>query len=384
MKQRPVMGAMLQIHNQFNPMVVAPPPLPKLSIVRKRGRKHLHYKRQSFIDTFISQDLIEHMTATQRLATGTIRTRVSRIRTFLRWLKENPAELNERTIELFFYHLKTETKMTGSSLNTYIPALISYEKYLHDRQGQEQFISGFHRFRQEDPNIVPLTVEEAKQLKDFCFKSPGNSAHRTHMELILFLIDTGARWEDGQGLICENVDLVSKQISYRQLKTGKIRIVHIEEPLLSILVKRTEDRQPNDLVFANSFDNNLAYHDFFYALKNTARALDIKKRVSPHVLRHSYAQNLYDQTGDIYLVKDVIGHKSINSTMRYLRNSGKRVKEAQMLHPHLENNIPPDTRIRLIRDNLESIGLENDDRFDREAINRAINNFVNDLNRAIR
>ena len=54
----------------------------------------------------------------------------------------------------------------------------------------------------------------------------------------------------------------------------------------------------------------------------------IGKKVSPHKMRSTCAVNLYDKTGDIYLVKEVLGHKNIANTQRYARVSANRKREA--------------------------------------------------------
>ena len=46
-------------------------------------------------------------------------------------------------------------------------------------------------------------------------------------------------------------------------------------------------------------------------------AAPLKKRISPHKLRSTFGTNLYNETGDIYLVADVLGHADINTTRRH-------------------------------------------------------------------
>ena len=46
-------------------------------------------------------------------------------------------------------------------------------------------------------------------------------------------------------------------------------------------------------------------------------AAPLKKRISPHKLRSTFGTNLYQETGDIYLVADVLGHSDVNTTRRH-------------------------------------------------------------------
>lgn len=54
----------------------------------------------------------------------------------------------------------------------------------------------------------------------------------------------------------------------------------------------------------------------------------ITRRASPHTLRHTFATNLYQKTGDILLVKDALHHRSITSTLVYARTDEARVRDA--------------------------------------------------------
>jgi len=241
-------------------------------------------------------------------------------------------------------------------------------------------MGGFRPYREEEPTIIPLSVEEVKLLKN----TPVISRHQVMKDMVIFFTDTGARWEDGQGLRVKSVDIIGQQVNYTQLKNGKRRVVILEQQLLLILNSRIRGKDSENLVFTSSKGNVVYYSDFHKFLKKLARSAGITKRVSPHVLRHSYAQNLYDQTGDIYLVQDVLGHKSLSSTLIYLRNSGKRIKHAQQMHPHLAENITPQLRIGQIEDELEKHKLEEDEKFDHLKVKKATNDYILRLHEAIR
>ena len=52
-------------------------------------------------------------------------------------------------------------------------------------------------------------------------------------------------------------------------------------------------------------------------VKNYARSVTTLKKITPHKLRSSYGTALYQETGDIYLVADVLGHKDVNTTKKH-------------------------------------------------------------------
>ena len=336
------------------------------------------------MSTISDNDLQQYLRTKANLGKGTIITRRSRIFIFLRWLEERQKPLITESIEQFFLYLQDEKNLTNTSLNTYQQALLSLEKYCLARNICGKFMTGFSRYQEEDPNIIPLTVEEIRLLKQSCLKETTSLVSQVNNDLTLFLIDTGARWEDAQNLRVNSVDIIGRHISYIQLKNKWKRSLLLEDPLLLILRDRIQGKGEEMRVFTNSHHGMIHYPDYYQYLKKLAKRVGITKRVSPHIIRHSYAQNFYDATGDIYLLQNLLGHKSIKSTLRYIRNSQKRMDDAQQRHPHVAENINPRIRIDLLEESLKSHAIEKDEKFDHLKVKEAFNNFILELHRAIK
>jgi integrase/recombinase XerD len=330
------------------------------------------------------QDLRKYMAATLGLSQGTIVTRLSRIKIFYSWLRTNNCPITTLSVEDFFWFKKESEGLQGSSLNVYIHSLRTFESYLVARGISEKFMDGKRKYRMEDPNKIPLSAEEIKILKDACREKTPKKLIQVKRDMIILLIDSGMRWEDAQSLTCKSVDVIGRQLIYIQMKTGRQRIVHLEEPLLSILQERILYKEPAELVFTNSLGRKQHYAEFYQFLVDLAKSLGIVKHVSPHILRHSYCQNLYEQIGDINLVKDTIGHRNINSTLRYVRNSPKRVRTAQQMHPHLTPDVKPQIKIDVLEKEIHSQAFEEDERFDYLKVKEAIGRFVLELHHAIK
>ena len=69
-------------------------------------------------------------------------------------------------------------------------------------------------------------------------------------------------------------------------------------------------------------------------IQDTVKKASIKKHVSPHMLRHSFATHLLNEGCDILTVKELLGHESLESTQVYTHVSNERLREVYLkCHP---------------------------------------------------
>ena len=70
-------------------------------------------------------------------------------------------------------------------------------------------------------------------------------------------------------------------------------------------------------LFLSMQDRRISVRSVELMVKKYARIASPLKKISPHKLRSTYGTMLYDETGDIYLVADVLGHKDVNTTRKH-------------------------------------------------------------------
>ena len=143
------------------------------------------------------------------------------------------------------------------------------------------------------------------------------------LALMTLLLGTGIRVSECVGLNLGDVDFKNDGISIHR-KGGKEVTVYfgeeVEEALLDYLEERKgiipESGHENAL-FLSSQRRRLNVRSVENIVKKYTASLGLGKNITPHKLRSTYGTALYRETGDIYLVADVLGHSDVNTTRKH-------------------------------------------------------------------
>lgn len=143
------------------------------------------------------------------------------------------------------------------------------------------------------------------------------------LALLTLLLGTGIRVSECVGLNLNDVDF----------KNGGIRIVRkggyeavvyfgeeVEDALLDYWDERTHKAAATgheDALFLSMQNKRISVRAVEKLVKKYASKVTSLKKITPHKLRSTYGTNLYRETGDIYLVADVLGHKDVNTTRKH-------------------------------------------------------------------
>jgi len=186
--------------------------------------------------------------------------------------------------------------------------------------------------RHEKP-IIRLEIDEVARLLDAVETSEGLSerqkkyANRTRLRdmTILFLfLGTGMRVSELVGLDIDHVDLSINGLLVTR-KGGNQAILYFPEEVADILRTYLAEREKSTALpgheralFLSLQKKRIGVDAVENMVKKYARiAAPLKTKISPHKLRATFGTNLYRETGDIYLVADVLGHSDVNTTRRH-------------------------------------------------------------------
>ena len=161
-----------------------------------------------------------------------------------------------------------------------------------------------------------LNTQERKAL----LAAPRLQAPTGHRDLCMMtlMLNAGLRASEVLHLRGRDIDWTSGQLMVREGKGKKDRSLWLSEPDLDLL-RAWKSRRPvaGELLFTTLRGTPIKDRDLRAMVKRRARKAGIIKDVHPHMLRHTFATDLYRVTKDIRLVQKTLGHADLSTTMIY-------------------------------------------------------------------
>ncbi len=147
--------------------------------------------------------------------------------------------------------------------------------------------------------------------------------------MIRLMLNAGLRSSEVLNLKVKDLDWMSGKLAVRQGKGQKDRILWINEGDLELL-KSWRERRPeqSDLLFITLQGRPVLDRYLRAMVARVADKAGIEKRVHPHLLRHTFATDLYRETKNIRLVQKALGHEDLSTTMIYTRIIDDELEDA--------------------------------------------------------
>ena len=185
-----------------------------------------------------------------------------------------------------------------------------------------------------DKEIIRLDTDEVVKLLDFVEncgdqltgqkKVYYEKTKYRDLAILTLLLGTGIRVSECVGLDLQDVDYKNQGIRITR-KGGKQMTVYFGDEVADALLRYMEmDREHavtlpgnENALFLSTQHKRMGVQSVENMVKKYARQIAPNKKITPHKLRSTYGTALYRETGDIYLVADVLGHNDVNTTKKH-------------------------------------------------------------------
>lgn len=244
----------------------------------------------------------------KRYSSNSIETYVNAFRQFLTYFKEQDVDvLTEKQIEQFINLQVTERGISVS----YQKQLVAAIKFWYiGVLGKKMTLDYLYPDRSEFKIPVVFSQEEIKKMLDMC----ENIKHRA---ILATIYSCGLRLSELINLMIKDIDSSAMTVTVRQGKGNRDRVVVLSEKLLVLLRDYFKKYKPEEYLFEGQIGGKYSERSVQQVLKQILAKAKINKQGSVHTLRHSYATHLIEQGTDIRFVQELLGHKSIKTTLIY-------------------------------------------------------------------
>lgn len=169
-----------------------------------------------------------------------------------------------------------------------------------------------------------------------------NTRNLKHKLILTLLYGSGLRRNEVLDLKVEDIQVERKCVHIRNGKGKRDRIAPLAHSFFELYPPYLNLYRPVDFLFTGQFKPQYSGTSIAQFLKASAQKAGIKKKVTPHMLRHSYATHLLEKGVDIRYIQTLLGHSSPETTMIYTHVA---VKDALAIASPLDDDFPKNTDI---------------------------------------
>lgn len=263
------------------------------------------------------------------------------VKKLINYLNSNNLELKDVTLDTLHNFIAElhDLGISSRSQARIISGIKSFFRFLK----LENHIDNNPSLLLESPRIgrkLPevLSIEEIDEMKS-CIDLSTNEGQRNRA-IIETLYSCGLRVSELINLEINKIFLEEEYIVIKG-KGNKERIVPISTVAIHEIMLYLEDRKHLDIkpgeeniLFLNRRGRRLTRVMIFYIIKQLAELAGIRKEISPHTLRHSFATHLLEGGANLRAIQQMLGHESISTTEIYIHIDRTRLREEILtFHP---------------------------------------------------
>ena len=176
-----------------------------------------------------------------------------------------------------------------------------------------------------------------------------NTPNLKHKSILACIYSSGLRISELLNLQLKDIDVHRLQIRVMKGKGDKDRVVGLSKMFLLLLEQYVNDYQPKDYVFNGEDGGKYSETSVRNILHAACRKAGIKKKVTPHVLRHSYATHMLENGVDLRYIQELLGHRKPETTMIYAHVAQKKLVKIESPLDAIANKLGADNQQGLLR-----------------------------------
>lgn len=254
------------------------------------------------------------------------------------YLKENDIldtkDINQSIIDSFLHSQDSKKSSSIARMSASIKSFHHYMNFMYNENDPSIVIS-VHRGPKSLP-VFATNEEISKIMNSFDDSKEEDIFWHAVLELIY---TCGLRVSEAVNLPYNKIDLESR-IVHILGKGNKERIVPIADGSIEILTKYRDFVRPlwlknvKQYFFVNKFGRKVTTRSIELEIQNKCNELGIKKHLTPHKLRHSYATHMLQGGADLRSIQEMLGHSDIQTTEIYTHVQNKQLFDSyEKYHP---------------------------------------------------
>jgi integrase/recombinase XerD len=240
---------------------------------------------------------------------NTLRSYMSHFKEFLLFYpNKSHHEIEESDIRNYMLNLINQRQVSVSYQNQVINSIKFFFEKVEKQEKRVYYLE-----RPKKPLILPKVLSQKEVLDIFhCIKN------LKHLAILSTIYSAGLRRSELLNLQVRDILFDQKKILVRGGKGNKDRYTLLSSNLKDLLLHYLEKYKPTNWLF-EGFDKNEQYSasSMQQILKRAATAAGIKRNITLHMLRHSFATHMMENGTDIRYIQKLLGHGSLKTTERY-------------------------------------------------------------------
>jgi len=234
---------------------------------------------------------------------------------FLNFCKKEYKDIADEDIKNYLYFLTEKKNVSASTLNIAISAL----KFYYGEILKKNFVYEIKRPKKDRKLPVVLSQEEVSKI----LSSVENIKHKA---ILMLVYSSGLRVGEVVKLKPEDIDSNRKIIHIKDAKGRKDRYTMLSDKILETLREYWKQYKPQKWLFRGANpERHITIRTVEKIFKHACEKAVIRKNVTAHTLRHSFATHLLESGTDLRYIQELLGHKSSKTTEIYTHVSTKDI-----------------------------------------------------------